>query len=112
MKERTEHLLRTSKSALRSIDVEQLKLPRIGNSIKADNEKGNCWQYQTYEEFARKTDKMNRDVMFNKKLMDDSFQKAVSLVIAKGTRTSGARAPKNISGINQMLSRVSDGEPS
>lgn len=111
VKKSAEIYLGATTTELLSVGTEQLKLPGVGMSVKAKNCKGDCWNFQTYEEFAKKTEKMNRDVTFKKKLMDDSFQRAVSLVTSNITRKS-TKGARNVSSINQMLARVGDGESS
>lgn len=107
LKDRTKRFVRSGTSELLSSETEHVKLPAVGASIKGDNEKGNCWDYQTYDHFAKKVEKMNREVVFTRKLMDDSFQKAVSLVAANVSRKSGGAGPRNVKAINEMLARVS-----
>ncbi|CZT24131.1 uncharacterized protein RCC_09848 [Ramularia collo-cygni] len=103
-KARSGPLVKTASSMLLSSETDELTLPAVGRSVKGENDKGDSWNFQTYEEFAKKTEKMNRNTVFTKKLMDDSFQKAISLVVSK-TRTRGGRTAQNIGAVNKMLNR-------
>lgn len=87
-------------------NVEQLKLAAVGGSIKARNGSGECWKLQKYDEFAKKTAKMNANVMFTKKLMDDAFRRAVTVAVSADRQSARYKSSTNVKAINHMLARV------
>ena len=66
--------------AATSVNSAGLKLPMIAKDHR--NNGRDAWKFQTYKDFAKKTEKLNSDVTFTKELMDDAFRAAVERIAA------------------------------
>lgn len=78
-----------------------LKLPTVPRTHM--NSRDDPWAFQTYDDFARKAEKLNSGVEFQRDLMDEAFRLAV--VKATTKRMTGAGLSKT--NVSKMLSRVS-----
>ena len=66
--------------AATSVNSAGLKLPMIAKDHR--NNGRDAWKFQTYKDFAKKTEKMNSEIAFTKELMDDAFRAAVERIAA------------------------------
>ncbi|KAK5677163.1 hypothetical protein LTS10_010352 [Elasticomyces elasticus] len=75
---------------LLSPNVQNLNLSTMGTNPNHSGGRGSLnenWERQTYEQFARKTRKMNPGVVFSKDMMDDAFR----LVASRATKLSKSK---------------------
>ncbi|KAF7191760.1 hypothetical protein HII31_06805 [Pseudocercospora fuligena] len=85
--------------------VEHLKLPSLGSHIKnaaGAGRKNDRWSRQTYQDFARKCEKDNAQVVFTKQMMDDALRRAAFLITRGGQKTFVDSAD-----VEKMLARES-----
>ena len=83
-------------SASLAKEVAKLRLPEVA----ARGQRHYALKLQTYQEFADQAERNNREVAFNKYLMDESFRTAASLV---SKHAAGGRVADRES----MITRVS-----
>ncbi|KAK5739695.1 hypothetical protein LTR17_005179 [Elasticomyces elasticus] len=93
-------------ATLLSANVQDLNLSTMGTNPNHSGGRGSLnenWERQTYEQFARKTRKMNPGVMFNKNMMDDAFR----LVASKATKLSKSKkhSSLNPAELERMMKR-------
>ncbi|KAK5735080.1 hypothetical protein LTR17_008416 [Elasticomyces elasticus] len=91
---------------LLSPNVQNLNLSTMGTNPNHSGGRGSLnenWERQTYEQFARKTRKMNPGVVFNKNMMDDAFR----LVASKATKLSKSKkhSSLNPAELERMMKR-------
>lgn len=81
--------------------VRNMKLAALG--FGGGRKSQGIWATQRYEDFARKTESLNQEIEFDKKLMDDALRWAAWRIDKKGTTAS-----RRSTDIERMLSRVSN----
>ncbi|KAF2162978.1 hypothetical protein M409DRAFT_26827 [Zasmidium cellare ATCC 36951] len=66
--------------------VKDIKLAAVGWDPRNRRRPNDSLSVQRYEDFARKTESLNRETEFDKALMDDAFRLAVSRITNQSTK--------------------------